>query len=285
MRIVYYLIIKPLSLLPFWVLYRISDLLYILIYYVLAYRKKVVWSNISSTLTHLNDKEKVNVMKGFYQHFCDFIVESVKLFSIDEATLRKRMKFNNLEVLEPYMQSEQSFLAVGYHYNNWEYFASASNSSFGEHQGYGIYTPIQNSFLAKKFLKSRTMGGLILLAKKETKAFFDDPKHPFVVIFLSDQSPSIGRKAFETTFLGRKTRVQFGLEKYAVEHNLPVVDFVIKKVKRGYYETTYRLLCDEPSKTKYGDITKMHCETLEKIILEDPTYWLWSHKRWKGMSE
>ena len=212
-------------------------------------------------------------------------MESVKLFSIDEETFQSRMKFTNPEVLAPYIESGQSFLAVGYHYNNWEYFASACNISIGGHQGYGIYTPIQNAFMAKKFAESRTRTGVILLAKKETKAFFDDPKHPFVVFFGSDQSPSKGKKAFETTFLGRKTRVQFGLEKYAVEHNLPVVDFIIKKVKRGHYEATYRLLCDDPSKTQYGDISKMHCEALEKLILEEPRYWLWSHKRWKGMEE
>lgn len=283
-KILYYLFIKPLSLLPFFILYRISDFLYLLVYYIVGYRKKVVKDNISKSLTHLSPKEQKQVIKAFYKHFCDIIIESLKLFSLDDQSFKKRFKFKNLAVLDEYHKNNQSYLGVGYHYNNWEYFATICNA-FVDHQAYGIYTPIQHPFMSKIISESRGRYGIVLLAKKQVKEFFSSPKHPFVVFFGSDQSPSRSRKAYETQFLGRRTRVQFGLEKYATEMNLPVVEFKVEKVKRGYYETTVNILCDDPSATQYGEISDLHTHSLEQQILKAPQYWLWSHKRWKGMGK
>lgn len=285
MPILYYLIIKPLSLLPFWVLYRISDLLYVVLYYLIGYRRRVIEGNISSTLIHLTTDEQQDVVRRFYKHFCDVIVESVKLFSISDKALRQRMDMSGAdEAFRPFYERGQSVLVVSGHYNNWEYFATLCNALV-PHRGYGIYTPIQNAFMSTKIQASRGRYGVVLLAKKEVKDFFTAPGEggPFAVFFGADQSPSLGRKAYEMTFLNRKTRVQFGLEKYATQYNLPVVFFHIEKVKRGYYRAHFQVLQEEPASTTYGRLTELHTKALERVILKEPAYWLWSHKRWKGM--
>jgi KDO2-lipid IV(A) lauroyltransferase len=59
------------------------------------------------------------------------------------------------------------------------------------------------------------------------------------------------------------------------------VYFQLKKVKRGYYEIEFQLLTTDPRSLSYGQLTEQHVQLLEQSILDEPCYWLWSHKRWK----
>lgn len=283
MQVLYYLLIKPISMLPLSVSYLLSDTLYYVLYYVVGYRKTVVRSNIESTLGHLSSKEQDAVIKAFYRHFCDIIIESVRLFSISTEELKRRLVVDNPEVVDAFYERGSSILVAGGHYGNWEMLAMLINALI-DHQVVGIYTPLRNAFMGRKIAKSRSRYGVHLLAKKEVKAFFATDNGPlFAVFFGVDQSPGRGRQAYETLFLGRPTRVQYGIEKYAVEQNLPVVYFDIDRVSRGYYKVRFKVLTEKPTELPYGAITELHCAAIEEQIMRAPAYWLWSHKRWKGM--
>lgn len=283
MKWIYYILIKPMSLLPLAVTYRLSDVLSLLIQYVFRYRLSVVQDNISTTLTHLDAAAQRRIIRTFYRHFTDLIFESIRLFSMPERELRRRIKMINPSVIDDYYAKGQSVIAVGGHYGNWEMFAVSTNLLLA-HQVIGIYTSLSNAFMDHKLRSSRSRYGVHLAAKKEVKEYFANPLHDtYGVFFGADQSPSKGKKAFKTDFLGRKTRVQFGVEKYAVGHNLPVIFFELRRVGRGKYEVTFDDLCSNPAATNYGDITLLHVHRLEQQILREPGYWLWSHRRWKGM--
>jgi KDO2-lipid IV(A) lauroyltransferase len=128
---------------------------------------------------------------------------------------------------------------------------------------------------------SRCQFGLKLISRSEVKAFFAQENQLTATIFGSDQSPSIAKKVYWTRFLNQDTPVMFGVEKFAKEKNYPVIYGGMTKVKRGYYEFKLEVLFDEPSKAAYGEITEVHTKRLEEQIIEDPQYWLWTHKRWK----
>ena len=81
-QILYYLIVKPLSLLPMWILYRLADVLFVLTYYVIGYRKEVVKENLFIAFPEISEVERKQLARGFYKNFCDVIIESLKLFSI-----------------------------------------------------------------------------------------------------------------------------------------------------------------------------------------------------------
>jgi KDO2-lipid IV(A) lauroyltransferase len=283
MNLLYYLILKPLSYLPLAVTYRLSDVLRILLQYVVRYRRRVVEDNISSTLIHLSPAEQRRVVRRFYRHFTDLVFESIRLFAMPQQELQRRMVFTNPEVINDYHDKGQSVIAVAAHYGNWEMFAVATNCSI-DHQVVGIYTPLADKFMNAKMQQSRSRFGVHLISKKEVKPYFHAPQHqPFAMFFGADQSPSLNRQAYTTTFLGRETRVQFGVEKYAVEYGLPVVFFELRRVKRGHYEVFLTDMMSPPDDYDYGTITRAHTALLEQQILAEPAYWLWSHKRWKGM--
>lgn len=98
--ILYYCVVYPLSLLPLWILYRISDLLFLLFISIIPYRKKVVQGNIEKSFPDLSPKDQAVLARGFYRHFSDLVVESIKNLSISKEELLRRMKVINPEVLK-----------------------------------------------------------------------------------------------------------------------------------------------------------------------------------------
>jgi len=280
-KLLFLLFVKPLSYLPFPVLYRISDFFYVLIFYGIKYRQKVVFENIRNAFPEKTEAEIKTIAKGFYSHFCDLIIEAIKLFSISKEGLKKHCKILNPELMEAYAAQGKSLIIPAGHYNNWEMAATASNNQI-PHQSIGIYAPLKNKFINEQIRKSRARFGLELLSKKEVKTGFEKDKNRLTaILFGSDQSPTSVRTAYWTTFLNQETGVMIGSEKYAKQYDYPVVFGKVTKVKRGYYEFEFIPLEDNPRETPFGEITEKHTRLLEAIIMENPQYWLWSHKRWK----
>ena len=278
--ICYYLLVKPLSLLPFSVLYLISDTLYLLLYKLFRYRNKVVTGNLKNSFPDYTAKEIRQTKQAFYRHFCDLIVESIKLFSISQNEARKRFKVLNPEVLDQYAQSKRNLIIASGHYNNWEMLAQ-SVDLYIKHQSVGIYHRIANKFLDKKIYQSRSKFGMRLIPRQGVRDFFSKKHERTAIFFGIDQSPSIAKKVYWTRFLNQETAVMFGAEKFAVAHDLPVIFASTRKTKRGFYETTFEVLTEFPTQAQHGEITESHTKMLEKLILEAPQYWLWTHKRWK----
>ncbi|OEK06586.1 lysophospholipid acyltransferase family protein [Roseivirga misakiensis] len=280
MRLFYYLVIKPISLLPWSVVYGISNLLYLVGYKIIRYRVSVVHKNLTNSFPDKSPSEIKQLQNDFYRHFCDIMLESFKIFSISEKEAKERFVALNPEILKPYFDRGQSVILVGGHYNNWEMLAVGLDC-YIDHQSVAIYHRMKNEFMNEKALQSRSKYGLKMISRQEVKDFFAQSKDLTVTIFGADQSPSIAKKVYWTNFLNQETAVMFGVEKFALEKNLPVVYGAISKVKRGHYEFTMEVLIEDPSQCAHGEITEAHTRRLEKQILEDPQYWLWSHKRWK----
>lgn len=280
-KLLFLLLIKPLSYLPFSILYRLSDFFYLLVFYVLKYRQKVVFTNLKNAFPHKTEKEITTIAKGFYRHFCDLIIEAIKMFSISAEELKKRCKILNPELMEHYAQQGKSLIIPAGHYNNWEMAATASHQQI-PHQSIGIYAPLKNEFINDHIRKSRARFGLALWPKKAVKANFErDKKQLIAVLFGADQSPISAKSAHWMTFLNQETGVMMGSEKYAKQYDYPVVFGKVSKVKRGYYEFEFLPLANNPRATAFGEISEMHTRLLEEIIIENPQYWLWSHRRWK----
>ncbi|MGR6087984.1 MAG: lysophospholipid acyltransferase family protein [Arcticibacter sp.] len=280
--LLYYAVIQPISMLPSFVLYRISDLLFLLFYHVVGYRKKVVHDNIEKSFPEKSQAEVKQIMDGFYRHFCDLIVESLMIFRISSHKAMSRMKFRNPELLDKHFAEGRHVIIAGGHYNNWELFAVAVDQSL-KHDVYALYKPLNNLFFDEKMRTSRGKFGLRMYSIKKVKELFDNlqSQSPAAVVFATDQSPSNPQRAYWTRFLGRDTAVLFGAEKFANDYDCPVYFCTLHKIKRGYYEGEFKLVTDNPRGLAYGQLTEMHCALLEADIREKPEYWLWSHRRWK----
>ncbi len=281
-KLAYYLFLKPLSLLPLSILYLLSNFIFFLLYRIIKYRRAVVWSNVRKSFPTKSEDEIKLIVKEFYSHFSDLMVESIKIFSISEQQAIERCKVQNPEVVDALYKSGKPIVLVGGHYNNWEMIALILNAQI-KHLAVGIYSPLSNPFFEKKFKETRSKYGTLLVPKKEINAYFETSKTDLnATLFGADQSPTfLKENTYWTTFLNQDTAVMFGTEKYAVENDYPVVFFNVTKVKRGYYQVVFEVIEENPTTAEYCAITEKHTRLLEKQIMKEPAYYLWTHKRWK----
>lgn len=280
-RIFYYVVLKPLSFLPLSILYFLSDIIFFFIYHVTGYRKSVVQMNLKNSFPNKSQQEIDAIQREFYTHLCDLIVESIRLFSMPLDEMKKRFKITNTDILEKFHTQGRSVILVGGHYNNWEIAAMGFNTET-PHQAIGIYSPLSDKFFEKMLGESRSKYGVEIVKKAMVaRSFVTNKKKLTMTIFGADQSPTYAKKVHWTNFLNQETAVHIGTEIFAIKYNYPVVFIKINKVKRGYYEGKLEVLAENPSSSDVGEITELHTKCLEKIIVENPAYWLWSHKRWK----
>jgi Kdo2-lipid IVA lauroyltransferase/acyltransferase len=276
----FYGILIPISYLPYPVLYFISDGLYLVIYKLVGYRKKVVLQNISHSFPQKTKEEHIQIVIGFYKHLCDLVVESIKVFTISESQVQERFKFINPEYINRFFDQGQSVILAGGHYNNWELFAVAIDDAI-RHKAVALYKPLSNAFFDEKMRSSRGKYGLQMISTKAAREEFVKNEVLRVIIFGIDQFPGRSTNCYWSTFLNQDTAMIFGMEKYAKEYDYPVVYGRINKVKRGYYTFEFTDALENPKATCYGEITEKINSLLEKDIVAKPEYWLWSHKRWK----
>ncbi len=286
MQRAFYLLAYPfifiIATIPFSVLYFFSDLLSLLIYNLLGYRKKIVRSNLRRAFPYKSEEELKWIEKRFYKHFCDITLEAFKSFKMSSEEMQKRMVFKNLDVLNQFEKENRSVIIMCGHYASWEWMLSIGYHT--ESPCYGIYTPIMNKYLNELFIKIRkkNKGNLISRygAIQKIKNLHDDGTVA-VYGFVSDQSPQPKPKSYWRTFLGVKVPVFMGAEMTAQEFDFGVVYAKINRIKRGYYEASFELISDNPNKTKEHQITDTFTEWLEQDVYCDPTQYLWTHKRFK----
>lgn len=272
-------------MLPLWLLYGLSDFARLILFHLFGYRKEVILSNIRGSFPEKSEKEIKAIANEFYKHFCDLIVESVKGFSISEKQVCKRVVFSNPELANEIYEQGKSLIITGGHYGNWEWYALAA-PLYHKHKILGIYKPLKNEYFDKKIRDTRARFGLELISMKKVKQYYEDHQDTqFACVFATDQSPSSVKKCYWLDFLNRETAVLTGSELMARKYNHPVIYGEITKVKRGYYQLNYKHVSLDPSKTEEQEITKIHTKLLEETILQEPPYWLWSHKRWKRKRE
>jgi Kdo2-lipid IVA lauroyltransferase/acyltransferase len=276
----YYLIVRPLSFLPLWILYRFADLFYLLLITVFPYRRKVIEGNLSKSFPQADKKEIRRLKRNFYRHFADILIEGIANLSLSEEQLRKRIHVKNPEVMEELYRKGKSVILVSGHYNNWEWLISAQNFLF-PHKAMGIGMPMTSKFWDRKVNQRRERFGMKVVHSGNFKTEIENMNEPVAILTLSDQSPGDSRKSYWMNFLGQQTAVLFGAEQMAHSYNMSVVFYAMRKVRRGHYEMELKLICEDPKSMSWGQITEAHTQLLEKEIIAHPENWIWSHKRWK----
>ncbi|SNR32615.1 lysophospholipid acyltransferase family protein [Lutibacter flavus] len=286
MNLLVYILVYPLiwllSILPFRILYFISDCVYLLIYYVIGYRKKVVLNNLKLSFPEKSNEEIVQISKKFYSHFVDVFIEMVKSFTVSKEEVYKRYKFTNIDFFTELFKDGKSIILTGPHYANWEWIMSLD--SFVDYKGYAAYTKINNPYFNNKVLQSRAKFGTHLVeTSKVISEILKNKKNNIQAMYglLSDQSPQLKKTYYWSEFLGVKVPIHTGAEMLAKKYDMNMVYIETKKVKRGYYETTFSLITNDA--TKYPDykLTDIFLEKVQKQIKAQPEFYFWTHKRFK----
>ena len=275
-----------LALLPFRALYVLSDIFFVLVYYIVKYRRKVVYSNMRNSFPDKSEDEIRKMERGFYHHFCDYAVETIKLLHISDATTKRRFVMENTEILQKALDENRQVILMLGHYGNWEYVPSItlwldypSNAAIGE-----LYRPLKNRWFDEFFLKLRSRYKTVNIPKNDVlREFikFRRDSRPSIIGFMADQTPSPVNIHYWSNFLNQDTPMLTGIERIAKKFGSTLVYVDMIKVKRGYYRIIYSEVTQTPKDYNEFEITEIYTRLMEKTILRAPEFWLWTHKRWK----
>lgn len=284
--VIYYItlpFIYLLSILPFPLLYGLSDFFFFVLYRLIGYRKELVLQNLRNSFPEKTEAEIQLIAKKFYKHLCDLFLEIFKTLTISKKKMLKHCYFHpDAKALFNRLAGEgKSVILVMGHQGNWEWAGNTFSAEINS-QLYVIYHPLANKYLDGLMYKMRTRFKTRLIAMKDTfKEMAIHRKEITTTAFIADQTPSNVANAHWMTFLNQDTPVFLGTERIAKKINFPIVYAFVKKVKRGVYEINAELLVEHPGATADNEITEMHTRRLEQDIITQPETWLWSHRRWK----
>lgn len=289
-------LLKGCAMLPLPLLYLLADLLYLLLCHVVRYRRKVIRENLAGSFPEKDADGLRRIERGFYRNFADYIVETIKLLHISDSTMKRRMTFSGVDIIDRALEQQRPVVCYFSHTGNWEWAPSItlhSRLDVGRDAEFcQIYRPLRNRWFDSMMLKIRGRFGAVSLPKR--RAFLDLLRYrkegmPTVTGFMSDQKPSHGDTIHVVSFLNRPTAIITGTEIVCRRLGALPVYWHISKPSRGHYHIDVLDMEKEMASTKENadapasdfPLTDLYARLLERNIRENPALWLWSHKRWK----
>lgn len=291
MQAVVFWLVYPLlwfiSILPFWLFYRVSDGVYFIVYYVIGYRKKTVTNNLTLVFPEKSSKEIIEIRKKFYSHMCDMFLEMIKSISISEEELKKRFVYTNIEEIRRIEKQDKSVILMCGHYASFEWLFALQLHEL-KHSAFGIYKKIRNPMFDKLINDIRERFGAELI--QNSKANIEITRNESnglrgAYAMIADQSPKTASYKFWTDFMGKKVPFYTGSERMAKNFDMAVLYLHVEKIKRGHYKASLINISDNPAETENNQITLDYIQLLEKQIKEKPEFYLWTHKRWKHLGK
>jgi KDO2-lipid IV(A) lauroyltransferase len=284
-RISYYLLfgfIWVITLLPFWALYVVSDLLFVVLYYVTCYRRNVTHANLKNAFPDKPDDEIHRIAKVFYRRLSDQILEAFKLVHMSKKQMQNRFHYKNPEILDKLYQKNKSVIVLAGHFGTWQWIISLPTVT--KHKVLAVYKPTSFKELPGIYYYVSKNYGTIPVPMKEIYREIVKCKSQnelSISFLLADQRPLPKNIKYWTRFLNQDTPTLTGFERIAKKTEQAVVYMEINWKRRGYYDVHFRKICDNPKKFKDYDITEAFFRELEQSIRKRPEFWLWTHKRWK----
>lgn len=282
-KVVYFLL-KLLSFLPLKFLYLVSNFIYLIVYYVVRYRVKVVRNNIANSFPEKKEDERRQIEKKYYHHFSDMLVEMLKMMSMSDEEMLKRMKYVDFEQLTRHYEEGRSVILYTSHFGNWEWLSTFSLHLPKNKPVYQVYKKLSSDLSNKiSYITRQRFGAVNVEMKELLRKMIELKNENKLGMFgmISDQSPRYNPNLHFVEFLNQPTAVIMGSEQLAKKFNYPVYFASVQQVKRGYYTTSFESITLEPTKTAEYEIATKYMELLERDIRKQPEQWLWSHKRWK----
>jgi len=272
---------KMVAKLPFWFIYFLSDVFYLIIYFIIGYRKPVVFSNLRNSFPEKTDAEIKTISKKFYRHFCDLTLETIKMRGMKSCDFEERMKVANAGLINEYFDKGRSVMVLTMHYNNWEW--GTYLSVHLKHKSLAVYKPLQNAAFDRFMNKTRSKFGTELIKndqiyRRVLKA--EKQSEPIFIWLAGDQTPPYFHKSW-FRFLHQDALFYPGPAMISKRFDQPVFFQKIEKTSRGKYKTTFELLFGNPAMCTENEIIKTYIQRMEEVIREKPEFYLWSHKRWK----
>lgn len=288
--ILFYTLFRMLAALPFALLYALSDMIFVLVYYIVRYRRKLVWRNLTTSFPGQDEATLRQTERQFYHWLCDYIFETIKLLNISNEKLLRHIEFRGVEQMEQCFDKGQDCAAILGHYCNWEWL-SATGLAYQRHPDTVtglIYHPLYNDAFDQLFIDIRKAHGGVCIPKQEILRHLVTYKREnrrSLFGYISDQAPRWHNIHLWLPFLNHDTPVFTGGERIMRKMDDAVFYVEMERPKRGQYICTFKLVSPHASQEPENEITRRFFQMLEATITREPSYYLWTHNRWKRTHE
>lgn len=269
------------SYLPLSILYLFSDFLYLLIRYVIRYRKEVIELNLQCAFPEKSLTERNKIKKQFYRNFTDSLAETVKLLTISQEELSKRVTIENVHLILEKINKGEIIIGLTAHFFNWEAHLLGIMAHV-QQKCEVVYLKVNNPFFENLMQQLRSrFGGMLVERTHFQRNYLKERNKARLIVLAADQRPQRTEIRYWTSFMHRQAAFYEGAEKLAKRFNHGVIFSHVTKPKRGHYVFTYEILEEPPFDGPHHSITEAFIQRIENNIRQEPSLYLWSHDRWK----
>lgn len=273
--------LRILSRMPMRALYGLSTVLYLLAYYLVRHRHRVIREQLARVFPGKSEAERRAIHQQYLRGFCDVAVELVKSVRMSEGQMRERVVVRNLELAREPLRAGRTIMLVTSHLCNWEWLLQGMVLQLGFPID-AAYKPLHDAWGDRLMKKVRSRFGARLVPAKELLADFLKRRGVVRALAINaDQAPVSTDRRHWTTFLGQDTAFYVGAEQISRGTRLPMIFLAMRRVRRGFYEVELAPLWDGVERLPPGEITERYARLCEAEVLKAPADWLWSYRRWK----
>ncbi|MEJ5049127.1 lysophospholipid acyltransferase family protein [Chryseobacterium culicis] len=275
-------ILYLISKLPLKILYVFSDVIFFLNYYLVGYRKEVITQNLRNSFPEKSEEEIKEIRKKFYLNFSDYLVETIKSFSISETEARVRMQHINQDLFHDAKKEGKNIILLAGHVFNWEWINALAKIVPQAHC-HPVYRKVNNDFWENQMKQVRNKFGNEALEANEVilNIFRSKNNGDSAYMFVADQTPHHAHVTYGLEFLNQRTPAFIGYDKLATRMDLVFIYCEMKKVKRGYYQVNYHRIYPDNEKFTENEVVRKFHKLLENTLHKHPDNYLWSHRKWK----
>ena len=273
--------IKLFSRLPMRALYALSTFLYLLAFYGVRHRHRLIREQLERVFPDWSIAERKVIHQRFLKNFCDVMVEVLKSVSMAEVDMCAHVNMLNIELARRYLDADQTVLFVTSHLGNWEWLLHGVVLQLGYPLD-AAYKPLADRWAERLMLKVRSRFGARLVPAEELlRDFLRRRGVVRAVAMNADQAPVSTDKRYWTQFLGQDTAFYVGAEQIARAMRLPIFYVSLRRIRRGYYEAELRPLWDGREASEPHALTERYARACEIDVLKNPADWVWSYRRWR----
>lgn len=258
----------------------LADVIFLILLRLWPYRRNVILINLARCFPNLNEKEVRQMVARYFRHLADLIVAPFMISNLRRSELDRLIRYENMELIKQLLAENKSIVLMASHYGNWEYLLSLPLQT--ECQVLAAYSPVSNRLINTWLCKMRSRFGIKLIPKSEwyRQTLGWCSRTPTIFVTIADQRPPESGKYY-LDFMNRKTFIQSGAARIAMNRNAAVVYLDVMREERNAYRFRFSLIASEARQLGEAGIMEQYYKALETTIKRRPELWLWSHDRWK----
>ena len=241
--------------------------------------KKIIHSNINKAIPNIHENELKKIVKSMWNNYGRVFAEYMFIKDFRNGNMASKIDVNGQNILEDIKQSRTKVIFISGHFSNFELMALHLEKS-GINLA-AIYRPLNNIFLNPimerirkkyicKFQIKKGIGGMKKLVELKRKNYS--------TALMIDQRVSEGILSNFFYEPASTTTIPAQLIK---KFNIPVVPIYIERIKDINFKITINKPINFSKEISVKKITDDLNNVLEKMIINKPDQWIWSHNRWK----